>query len=94
MRWTISAAPKPETITALSTALQVDHIIASLLIQRGIDTYEKAKTFFRPSLDDLYDPFLMKDMDKAVARIEQAVLDGERILIYGDYDVDLSLIHI
>ena len=88
MRWTISAAPKPETITALSTALQVDHIIASLLIQRGIDTYEKAKTFFRPSLDDLYDPFLMKDMDKAVARIEQAVLDGERILIYGDYDVD------
>ena len=57
-------------------------------MQRGIDTYEAAKTFFRPSFEDLHDPFLMKDMDKAVARIETAIEQGENILVYGDYDVD------
>ena len=57
-------------------------------LQRGIETYEEAKTFFRPSFDDLHDPFLMKDMDKAVKRIEKAIDKGENILVYGDYDVD------
>ena len=88
MRWTISADPSPEAVAVLASDLHVDPAIASLLIQRGVDTYDKAKKFFRPSFDDLYDPFLMKDMDKAVARIEQAIASEERIMVYGDYDVD------
>jgi len=67
---------------------QVNDIVATLLVQRGIDTYNAAKTFFRPSFEDLHDPFLMKDMDKAVARIEKAITEGENIMVYGDYDVD------
>jgi len=62
--------------------------LSSLLIQRGIHTFEQAKKFFRPSLDDLHDPFLLKDMDIAVSRIEKAIANNENILIYGDYDVD------
>ncbi len=88
MRWTINSEPKPETLAALTSKLHVDHTIAALLVQRGVDTYEKAKKFFRPSLNDLYDPFLMKDMDKAVERIELAIMREERIMVYGDYDVD------
>ncbi|MCM5662211.1 single-stranded-DNA-specific exonuclease RecJ [Galbibacter mesophilus] len=87
-RWTVKASPDKETIKALSEALGVNSIIASLLLQRGISTFEDAKKFFRPSLDDIHDPFLMKDMDKAVARIEKAFAEGENILVYGDYDVD------
>jgi len=88
MRWTLK--PKPETtkVADLQNALQVDEVVATLLIQRGIETYEDAKTFFRPSLEDLHNPFLMKDMDKAVARIEEALSKGENILVFGDYDVD------
>jgi len=63
MRWTLKPKPNPEKVKALQEALQVDQTVASLLIQRGIETYEDAKTFFRPSLDDLHDPFLMKDME-------------------------------
>src|SRR5690606_25284359 len=63
-------------------------VLIQLLLQRQINTYEKAKQFFRPSLDDLHDPFLMKDMDKAIDRIERAIGSKEKILIYGDYDVD------
>lgn len=63
-------------------------ITATLLLQRGIETFDEAKKFFRPSLEDLHDPFLMKDMDKAVARIEKATERGENILVFGDYDVD------
>ena len=88
MRWTLKPKPQPDKVIKLQELLQVDESIASLLVQRGIDTYEEAKTFFRPSLDDLHDPYLMKDMDKAVSRIEQAVADDENILVYGDYDVD------
>ena len=62
--------------------------MATLLLERGIETYDAAKKFFRPSLNDLHDPFLMKDMDKAVARIEKAIANQENILVYGDYDVD------
>ena len=75
-------------VEALKNALQVDDIVATLLLQRGIETFEDAKTFFRPSFNDLHNPYLMKDMDKAVARIEQAIAKGENILVYGDYDVD------
>ena len=88
MRWTLKPKPEVSKIEALKKALQVDDIVATLLLQRGIDTYEAAKTFFRPSFKDLHDPFLMKDMDKAVARIETAIAAGENILVYGDYDVD------
>lgn len=88
MRWTLK--PKPETalVSALASQLQVDEVIATLLVQRGITTYEQARQFFRPSLDDLHDPYLMKDMDKAVQRIEQAIKNNENILVFGDYDVD------
>lgn len=88
MRWTLKPKPDPEKVNSLSRALNVERIIASLLVQRGIETYEEAKKFFRPSLKDLHDPFLMKDMDKAVLRIEEAIKNNENILVYGDYDVD------
>ncbi len=88
MRWTLKPKPLPEHVISLQEALQVDDIIATLLLQRGIESYEEAKTFFRPSLDDLHDPFLMKDMDNAVNRIEEAISNEENILVFGDYDVD------
>ena len=88
MRWTLKPKPDPEKVKSLSKALKVEPIIASLLVQRGVETFEEAEKFFRPSLDNLHDPFLMKDMDKAVSRIEKAIENEENILIYGDYDVD------
>lgn len=88
MRWTLKPKPESSKVEDLSKALHIDDIVATLLLQRGIDSYEVAKTFFRPSFEDLHDPFLMRDMDKAVARIEKAIEQGENILIYGDYDVD------
>ncbi|WP_369013144.1 single-stranded-DNA-specific exonuclease RecJ [Flavobacterium anhuiense] len=88
MRWTLKPKPSEEKIKHLAQALNVEDFVASLLIQRGIETFEDAKNFFRPSLDHLHDPYLMKDMDKAVARIEQAVQNEENILVFGDYDVD------
>ncbi|AEE19063.1 exonuclease RecJ [Dokdonia sp. Hel_I_63] len=88
MRWTLKPKPEAQKVTNLAKELGVEEPISRLLIQRDIDTFEKAKQFFRPSLDDLYDPFLMKDMDVAVARIEQAIAQGENILVFGDYDVD------
>ena len=88
MRWNVKPEPEKEKIAQLSSALQIDVSLAKLLCQRNIETFEEAKMFFRPSLDDLYDPFLMKDMDLAVRRIEEAISNDESILIYGDYDVD------
>jgi len=88
MRWNVKPVPEKEKIAQLSSALQIDVPLAKLLCQRNIETFEEAKMFFRPSLDDLYDPFLMKDMDLAVRRIEEAISNDESILIYGDYDVD------
>lgn len=73
---------------ALQASLQIDHRLAAILTQRGVSTFEEARCFFRPDLSQLHDPFLMKDMDKAVARIEKAMAADENILIYGDYDVD------
>lgn len=77
-----------ETIEGLSKALNINKRISSLLIQRDVSNYDEAKKFFRPNLKDLIDPFLMKDMDKAVARIQVASDKGEKIMVYGDYDVD------
>lgn len=88
MRWTIKPIPEQKEIHRLSKELKVEPLIAHLLLQRGITDYTEAKSFFRPQLDDLHDPFLMKDMDKAVDRIEKAIENQENILIYGDYDVD------
>jgi len=88
MRWTLKPKPDLERVKELQKSLQVDEAIASLLVQRGINTYEEAKHFFRPSLEDLHDPFLMKDMDKAVERVNLAIAHNENILVYGDYDVD------
>lgn len=88
MRWTIKPKPSEDKIKHLAQALNVEDFVATLLIQRGIQTFEDAKNFFRPSLEHLHDPFLMKDMDKAVARIELAIENQENILVFGDYDVD------
>lgn len=88
MRWTIKALPKQEKVQKLQAALGVPEKIAVLLVQRGIETFEEAKKFFRPSLGDLHDPFLMQDMEKAVKRIETAISKEENIMVYGDYDVD------
>ena len=88
MRWTLKTKPSPEKVKALAAELKVDELIAMLLVQRGIETYEAARQFFRPSLADLHNPYLMKDMDKAVARIEAAIANAENILVFGDYDVD------
>ena len=87
-RWTLKPSPDPSKIQSLQEDLGVNKLIASILVQKGIDTFQKAKRFFRPSLEDLYDPFLMKDMAKAVHRIEKAIEQKEKILVYGDYDVD------
>lgn len=87
-RWSYKDRPTLEEIDYLSKEINVNPVLSSILIQRGIRNFAEAKRFFRPSLNDLHDPFLMKDMDKAVARIQQAIQNQERILIYGDYDVD------
>lgn len=87
-RWILREDYDKEVVDSLAEALGVDKIIATLLVERGITTFEEARRFFRPSLDQIHDPFLMKDMNRAVARINEAVQHRERILVYGDYDVD------
>ena len=87
-RWqNVNAAPQ-STIDQLRAELGISASLCQILAQRGITDFEAAKAFFRPSLSTLHDPFLMKDMDKAVARVQKAMDSQERILIYGDYDVD------
>ncbi|MFN3917564.1 MAG: single-stranded-DNA-specific exonuclease RecJ [Flavobacteriales bacterium] len=86
--WNYIPEPSAEEVDRLSQELQTPRIISSLLLQRGVNTYDKAKAFFRPSLSQLHDPFLMKDMNKAVKKLEQTLKAGQGILIYGDYDVD------
>ena len=88
MRWSLKPKPNPDIVAQLCQSLGVSKPIASLLAQRGIETFEQARKFFRPSLKDLHDPFLMKDMESAVQRIQIAIENDENILIYGDYDVD------
>jgi single-stranded-DNA-specific exonuclease len=88
MRWTLLPIPDEKKVSHLAKKLGIDLVAASILIQRGIESFDDAKDFFRRSLKNVHDPFLMKDMDKAVARIEKAITDDENILVYGDYDVD------
>lgn len=86
--WRLKAPADPENVARLSAELGIDPVLASLLVNRGVYTFAEARSFFRPDLASLHDPFLMKDMDKAVARLEQAMDGNEKILVYGDYDVD------
>lgn len=86
--WNVKPQGDINVIKHLSAALNVDMVIANLLAQRGVTSFNEAKSFFRPKLSDLHDPFLMKDMDKAVERLAQAIANQEKVLIYGDYDVD------
>lgn len=86
--WNLKKQGSQNEVKHLSVALNVNMVIARLLVQRGIRTFDEAKEFFRPRLSDLHDPFLMKDMDKAVERIELAIANKEKVIIYGDYDVD------
>ncbi len=87
-RWVLKPQGNQEAINALAASLNIYYILANLLVQRGVSTFEQAKKFFRPSLNDLHDPFLMKDMDIAINRIDDAIRNREKILVYGDYDVD------
>jgi len=87
-RWFVRAPQDSTAVEAFRSELKVDEVVAELLLQRGIDTYEKAQAFFRPKLDHLHDPFLMKDMDVAVSRLIEAIDKQEKVLLYGDYDVD------
>jgi single-stranded-DNA-specific exonuclease len=87
-RWVIKKQVDSKSCESLSVALNIEKTLASILVQRGVNTFDEAKIFFRPSLENLHDPFLMKDMDIAIQRIQKAIKDQEKILIYGDYDVD------
>jgi len=87
-KWLVKTQQNKEKINELKDALKVDRIVAELLLQRGIETFEAAEAFFRPKLEDLHNPFLMKNMDLAVNRLEKAIQNQEKILLFGDYDVD------
>lgn len=87
-KWIVKEPGNPALVRQLSAELGIDHVLANLLIQRNIKSYEEAREFFRPDLSRLHDPFLMTDMQKAVERLDKAIKSQERILIYGDYDVD------
>lgn len=86
--WKMKEPANPETVARLTSELGIDSVLAELLVHRGITTFEESRAFFRPSLSQLHDPFLMKGMDTAVERLHKAVTGGEKILVYGDYDVD------
>lgn len=87
-RWLIKESPEKQIIDQLVSDIKVEPALAALLAQRGINNYDEAQYFFRPKLDDLHDPFLMKDLKKAVDRINLAIANGEKIMLFGDYDVD------
>lgn len=87
-RWIYKPEPSVEVVDSLSSALNINKFLAKIFVQRGIDTFEKAKDFFRPSLSHLHDPFEMLNMGRAVNRLTDAIFNNEKILIYGDYDVD------
>ena len=87
-KWILKEPADQSKVERLATEVGIDRVLAELLVKRGVETFEQARRFFRPSLDHLYDPFLMKDMDVAVERLHKAVVSREKILVYGDYDVD------
>jgi single-stranded-DNA-specific exonuclease len=87
-RWAEIPVATPELIPELQASLQINEVLAKLLVLRGVHTYDEARDFFRPNIHHLHDPFLMKDMEQAIERIEQAIAKQEKILVFGDYDVD------
>ncbi|WP_373522227.1 single-stranded-DNA-specific exonuclease RecJ [Aquiflexum sp.] len=87
-KWMIRDKANLETVESLGKEINVNLTLANMLVNRKIDSFQKAKDYFRPDLDKLHDPFLMKDMDKAVERLQAAIQKEEKILVYGDYDVD------
>ena len=87
-KWIVKEASDPAKVERLATEVGIDKVLAELLVARGVETFQQAMAFFRPKLEDLHDPFLMKDMDVAVERLHRAVTNKEKILVYGDYDVD------
>jgi len=87
-KWVFKAVPDAGIVNNLASELNIHPVLSSLLVQRGVDSFQKARQFFRPSPDDLFDPFLMKDMDLAVKCVLTTIANNKRILIYGDYDVD------
>ncbi len=87
-RWRVKELPSQEKINNLSSSLKVEPVLATILIQRGIENFEDSQLFFRPNLSELHDPFLMKNMDLAVLRIEKAIENNEKVMLFGDYDVD------
>jgi single-stranded-DNA-specific exonuclease len=87
-RWAVRDNADEDEVNSLAAALNMDAVLSKMLVQRGIRTYEEARYFFRPDERHLHDPFLMADMEKAILRIEKAIASGEKILVYGDYDVD------
>jgi single-stranded-DNA-specific exonuclease len=97
-KWIMKQKGNPADVQRLSEELSIDVVLANLLVQRGVYTFQDAHAFFRPKLENLHDPFLMKDMDIAVNRINNAIKENEKIMVYGDYDVDgttaVSLIYL
>lgn len=87
-KWIVKYGGDNEIRKKLGASLNIAPNLAGLLLQRGIESYEEARSFFRPQLSDLHDPFLMQDMDLAVNRLNQAIKNKEKIMVYGDYDVD------
>jgi single-stranded-DNA-specific exonuclease len=87
-KWMIREKADQKKVASLSKEININPTLANMLVNRGVDTFQKAKDFFRPDLDKLHNPMLMKDMDKAVARLNWAIKNEEKILVYGDYDVD------
>ena len=87
-KWILKEPADTSKVDRLAAEVGIDRVLAELLVKRGVETFDQARSFFRPSLSDLHDPFLMKDMDVAVERLHKAITEGERILVYGDYDVD------
>jgi single-stranded-DNA-specific exonuclease len=86
--WVLKSPGNEEAITSLASELGIERSLAQLLAQRNINTFQEARDYFRPDLANLHDPFLMKDMDVAIVRIQEAIQAGEKVMIYGDYDVD------
>src|SRR5882757_7676667 len=87
-RWAIREKPPIDEVISLANELNIDPVLSTLLLHRGINNYEEARHFFRPDERHLHDPFLMADMEKAINRIEAAISANEKVMIYGDYDVD------
>ncbi len=87
-RWKFKPLPSETKVQELAKSINVNTYLATILVQRGVETFEEAKDYFRPKIEELHDPFLMKNMERAVDRISKAIQNKEKILIYGDYDVD------